>query len=241
MPRSIAVFGAGSGLGQAIARRYGREGYDVVLVARRQVPLDLLARDLSTEGIAARAVTADLSETDGVAALAARIRAEAGPLTALYYGPAPADPGFVSAADLTPERLRALMPMTVYTLIALVREFLPEMVERGEGAVLSAQGASAVTGWAHMSGWPPALAAQRNYLQSLAAEVTDRGVYVGMLHIGARIVGSAADAKYQATRAAGTPVPEMVAAEPSDLADLLWTMHVTGDSEAVFPAGLLDT
>jgi NADP-dependent 3-hydroxy acid dehydrogenase YdfG len=33
--KSIAVFGVGPGLGQAVARRYAREGYTVILVARR--------------------------------------------------------------------------------------------------------------------------------------------------------------------------------------------------------------
>jgi short-subunit dehydrogenase len=44
MPKSIAVFGAGPGLGQAVARRYAREGYAVTLVARRSEPLDRLGR-----------------------------------------------------------------------------------------------------------------------------------------------------------------------------------------------------
>jgi hypothetical protein len=46
MPKSIAVFGAGPGLGQAVARRYAREGYEVTLVARRQEPIDRLAKEL---------------------------------------------------------------------------------------------------------------------------------------------------------------------------------------------------
>ena len=48
MSKSIAVFGAGPGLGQAVARRYARGGYAVTLVARRSEPLDLLARDLTS-------------------------------------------------------------------------------------------------------------------------------------------------------------------------------------------------
>jgi short-subunit dehydrogenase len=129
------------------------------------------------------------------------------------------------------------MPLTLYTLLALVREFLPTMIERGDGAILSAQGAAAVQGRPHMSGWPPVLAAQRNYLQSLAAEVADQGVYVGMLYIGARIMGTAFDAAFQA---AGQPVPDMPAADPVELAELLWTMHIDRKPrEMVVPEGLL--
>jgi short-subunit dehydrogenase len=238
-PKSIAVFGAGPGVGQAIARRYGQAGYDVVLVARRQEPLDRFAGELAAGGVTAHVVTADLSETDLVPALAERIRAKIGDPTAVYYGPAPADPDFISAVDLRPDRLHELLPMTLYTLMALVGEFLPAMIGRGDGAILSAQGAAAVHGLPRMSGWPPLLAAQRNYLQSLAAEVAGQGVYVGMLYVGARITGTATDAKWKAAEAAGQRIPDMAAADPAELAELLWTMHADrAPRERVYPASL---
>ncbi|GAA4523389.1 SDR family NAD(P)-dependent oxidoreductase [Amycolatopsis samaneae] len=240
MPRTIAVFGAGPGLGQAVARRYGQAGYDVVLVARRAAPLERFAEKLSAEGITTHVVTGDLSDTASVPALAERIRAKAGHPDVLYYGPAPADPGFVPAVTLDPERVRDLMPMTLYTLLALVGEFLPAMLERGEGAVLSAQGAAAMRGLPGMTGWPPALAAQRHYLQSLAAEVADRGVHVGMLYIGAYIVGSAA-AEQRVAEDAGGPAREQPAADPAELAELLWTMHSTGNPrEKLVPEHFFD-
>jgi short-subunit dehydrogenase len=238
-PKSIAVFGAGPGVGRAVARQYGKAGYDVVLVARRQGPLDQFAGELAEHGITAHVVTADLSETDLVPALAERIRAKVGDPTAFYYGPA-TDPKFVDAVDLRAEQLRELMPMTLYTLLALVREFLPAMIESGDGAILSAQGAAAVQGLPRMTGWPPVLAAQRNYLQSLAAEVADRGVYVGMLYIGARITGTPFEARFQEAQAAGQPVPDMPAADPVELAELLWTMHANRKPrEMVVPKSLL--
>lgn len=196
MSRSIAVFGAGPGLGQAVARRYAREGYAVTLVARRSQPLDQLAKELISAGGTAHVITADLSDTAATPGLAEQIRATAGNPDALYYAPTP-NTGFVSAADLTPLHAGSFMPLIFYTMLALVQEFLPHMLEQGEGAILTAQGGSTVQGLPYMSGPSPAQAAQRNYLQALHAEVADKGVYVGMLYVGAAIENSAFHAEMQ--------------------------------------------
>src|SRR5271165_892574 len=66
------------------------------------------------------------------------------------------------------------MPLIFYTMLALVQEFLPHMLEQGDGAILTAQGGSTVQGRPDMSGPSPAQAAQRNYLQALHAEVTGK-------------------------------------------------------------------
>jgi short-subunit dehydrogenase len=235
MPRSIAVFGAGPGLGQAVARRYAQEGHAVTLVARRAEPLDRLAKELTSAGATAHVVTADLSDTGAVPRLAERIRATAGDLDALYYAPTP-DTGFVPAAQLTPQHAQSFMPLIFYTMVALVREFLPHMLEQGDGAILTAQGGSTVHGLPNMSGPSPAQAAQRNYLQALHAEVAGRGVYVGMLYVGAAIRNSAFHAELEQSKAAGDPVWEMAIVEPEHLAGLLWTMHQTkGQQEVRYP------
>ncbi|MBB5911179.1 short-subunit dehydrogenase [Nocardia transvalensis] len=233
MSQSIAVFGAGPALGRAVAHRYAKDGYDVVLVARRRESLESIAREVTDAGAAAHILTADLADTESVPALAERIRATVGDLDAFYYGAA-AD-GFVPVLDLTPERVRDLMPLGVETLIALVREFLPAMIARGEGAILGAQGASALHGNPHIAGGL-ALAAQRNYLQALHAEVAAAGVYVGSLYIGAAIERSAFHDTMVRARAAGEPGWEIPVVDPAHLADLLRTMHQAKDGvEVVYP------
>jgi short-subunit dehydrogenase len=236
MSKSIAVFGSGPGLGQAVARRYAQDRYEVVLVARRRPPLELLARELTGAGASAYVITADLADTDAVPALAGQIRAIVGGPDAIYYAPTPSG-GFVPATNLTPQRAQAFMPLVVYSLLALVQEFLPHMLEQGDGAILTAQGASTVQGLPNMSGPGPAQAAQRNYLQSLHAEVAGQGVYVGMLYIGAIIENSAFHAWLQDARAAGTPTREWgPTVNPAHLADLLWDMHnARGEPEARYP------
>ncbi len=233
MSKSIAVFGAGPGLGQAVARRYAREGWGVVLLARRREPLEQLAEDLGREAGPVHVISADLSDTACVPAVAEQVRARVGHLDALYYAPTP-DGDFVPAAALTAERARDYLPLTFYTLLDLVAQFLPAMLERGDGAVLSAQGASTLRGLPNMSGPGPAQAAQRNYLQSLHAEVAGQGIFVGMLYIGAVIEHSAFHTWTAAGGGSGRDWGPTV--DPGHLADLLWTMHTTkGPAEATYP------
>src|SRR5262245_37849912 len=109
MSKSLAVFGAGPGLGQAVAHRYAAEGYDVVLVARRREPLEQMATDLATGTGTVHAISADLSDTVAVPALAEQVRDRVGHLDALYYAPTP-DGGFVPAVELTARRAQAYLP-----------------------------------------------------------------------------------------------------------------------------------
>ena len=229
MPQSIVVLGAGPGLGQAVARRYAKDGYTVVLVARRPAPLEALAADLARSGATAHVITADVADTGGVPRLAAQIRDAAGDPDVIYYG-VPAG-RFMPVTALTPERARDLMPLALYSLIALVQEFLPPMLDRGDGAILSAQGGSAVEGRPDIAG-ACALAAQRNYLQALHAAVADRGVYVAGLWIGAAIQNTPFHAQWEQANGMGG----MPDADPDELAELLWTMHRTRRQlEATYP------
>lgn len=138
MARSIAVFGAGPGLGRAVAYRYAREGYEVVLVARDQDALDRIADDLAAAGGRVYVVSGDLADTDLVPILAEQIRATTGQLDAFYYAPTPSE-GFVPAAELTPQRARDFMPLIFYSFVTLVQQFLLPMIEQGSGAILTAQ------------------------------------------------------------------------------------------------------
>jgi short-subunit dehydrogenase len=232
MSKSIAVLGAGPGLGQAVAGRFAAEGYDVVVVARRREPLERIAQELHGRG-RVHIICADLADPAGVPALVDHVRAAVGEIDVLYYAPTP-DGGFVPAADLTSEQAATFMPLTFYTLVELVHELLPGMVERGSGAILTAQGASSTLGQPNRSGPGPAQAAQRNYLQSLHAELDDKGVYVGMLYVGAIIENSAFHTWISqdptGTEAWGPTV------HPDVLADLLWTMQRDGgEAEVPFP------
>jgi len=167
------------------------------------------------------------------------VRSQVGHLNALYYAPTP-DGDFVPAADLTAQRARDYLPLALYTLLDLVKQFLPGMLQQGDGAILTAQGASTLRGQPNMSGPGPAQAAQRNYLQSLHAEVARKGVYVGMLYIGA-IIENSAFHTWTTTPGVGGDRDWGPTVSPARLADMLWAMHRSkGPAEASYPEAILN-
>lgn len=86
---SIYIVGAGPGLGVAVARRFGREGFSVGLVARDRSRLNALVRELEAEGVRAAAATADARRPDKLRH-ALRERAERlGPAEVLRFSPLP--------------------------------------------------------------------------------------------------------------------------------------------------------
>ncbi|MGA5134767.1 SDR family NAD(P)-dependent oxidoreductase [Streptomyces olivoreticuli] len=234
MDKTIAVFGAGTGLGSSVARRFGREGYRVALVARRREALDALVEALEAEGIEAAAFAADLSRTEDISAPVAAIRERFGRIDVVQYAPLSPAP-LVPAAELDAAMLRDWVNLYFLTPVELVHAVLPEMLERGDGGILVGFGYSVVAPSAGLSGPVPAMAACRNYIHTLHDEVADRGVYAGTLAVRA-VIGHSETHQALTSSDTGLAVT-LPSVDPDELADLVWELLLTRNrTEAIHPA-----
>jgi short-subunit dehydrogenase len=226
MSKTIVVFGAGSGLGSATARRFGREGYAVALVARRREPLEALAVSLGEQGIEAATFPANLTDSTGVPKLIDAITERFGGIDVVEYAPIATVAPFAAATELTADTLRDIVDLYLYTPVEIAHAVLPGMIERGAGAFLLGQGLSAAMAAPGMSGVGPIMAAARHWIHSLNGELTGTGVYAGTLTVSAWIDGSAG---HQAASAADPELSGNPVVDPADLADQYWDLFTKRD------------
>lgn len=231
--KTIAIFGAGTGLGASVAARFGREGFRVALVARRAAPLEERVAELARAGIEASAFPADITDIAAIPALVRAIEERFGSIDVAVYQPV-GHAGFVSAVDLDAATLAPMADIFAFAPVEVSHAVLPGMLARGDGAIVIVGGLTAVVPIPGLSGVGPLMAAARNYAFTLNAEVKERGVFAGTLNIGAMIENSAG---FRAMTASGVTLdPRYPVIKPDDIAEELWTLVTRRDRvEAILP------
>ena len=110
---TIAVVGAGPGLGAAVARRFGTEGF-AVAVSRRQDRVDALATELSMAGLTARGHAADVRDPGSLTVALQQAADDLGPVEVVQYSPVPQADSMRSVLDTTVADLTGAIEFSLY-------------------------------------------------------------------------------------------------------------------------------
>jgi NADP-dependent 3-hydroxy acid dehydrogenase YdfG len=206
MQPSIVIVGAGPNLGAAIARRFGREGLAVGLVARDAAKLETLADDLAGLEITAAYAAADIRDASALSAAITSLSHRLGPVEVLEYSPLPAREFMKPILETTVEDVHGPLEFSVLGAVAAVTAVVGPMVERGSGTILFTTGGAAINPNAARTGVGISFAGEVAYARMLHDELAGRGVHVAHTAIGGAI-GPGLDH------------------EPDDVADVLWRHH----------------
>lgn len=176
--RGIAVVtGASSGIGRELARLAAAE-YDVVVVARREERLKVLAAELSHEGVTAQSLVADLAEAAGVERVVAALAGA--PVEVLVNNAGVGGRGaFAVERDLATDL--AMIRLDVVALVELTGRLLPGMLERGHGKVLNVASIAGYLPGPGQAVYHASKAFVRSFSQALTEETRGSGVQVTAL------------------------------------------------------------
>ncbi len=131
------VTGASSGIGEAIVRRLGSEGTNLVLWARRGERLARLAEEIADQsGVSVDTGVVDVRDRDAVQGEAARLMSALGAPDILVNNAGLAA-GMAPVHDADVDDWDRMIDTNVKGLLHVTRAFLPAMVERDSGQVVN--------------------------------------------------------------------------------------------------------
>lgn len=198
MKRTILVCGHGPGISHAVAKRFGKEGFAVALVARSADKLAAAAAELEAAGISAKAIPCDLSDEAAVRAAVKTARDALGPIHVVHYNAYAGGAGDLTTGSI--DELKKAIDVSVVGLVAATQEALADL-KASKGAVLVTGGGLSfydanvdkmAVSWGAM-GLSVAKAAQHKAVGVLHAKLAPDGVYVGEVVVLGMVKGTAWD------------------------------------------------
>jgi NADP-dependent 3-hydroxy acid dehydrogenase YdfG len=199
MSKTIVICGYGPGISSAVAKRFGREGFQVALIARNAERLAAGVAALQSSGIRAAAFRADLGQEAEVERTLESVRGTLGRVTVLHWNAYSRSAGDLLAADAA--ATRAIFDIPVIGLLAAVKHALRDLEQANDGAVLVTNGGFGLNDASideravafGAMGLAVANAAKRKLVGLLAHKLKPRGVYVGEIMVLGSVKGSTWD------------------------------------------------
>jgi short-subunit dehydrogenase len=171
MAETALVTGASSGIGEQFARQLSDRGYRLVLVARRTHRLEQIAAQLPTH---ADVIGCDLARE--AADLPARVEALDGAIDLLVNNAGFGHRGRFLESDAAKDA--EMVRVNCEAVVILTRAFLPAMVERGRGGVITVASTAGMQPLPYESVYAATKAFALNFTDALHAELRGRGVRI---------------------------------------------------------------
>lgn len=175
--RTALVTGSTSGIGRAIALRFGAEGARVIVTGRNVESGAKVAAEIGN----ATFVAGDLSTGDGVAALAREALAAADGRIGILVNNAAALAGRVATTDTTEEMIDRLLATNIKAPILLTAAIAPSMVASGGGSIVNVGSINGLVGMDGAALYGATKSALHSLTKSWAAEFGRRGVRVNTI------------------------------------------------------------
>ena len=199
-----AIVGMGTGVGAAVARRFGAEGYCVAMISRNAGKLERYEHELAARGVTAQGFVADAGSDESIVCAIESMRHAMPPPEVLVFNASV--PRESAPSVLDPEALAADLRIGVLGALIAARAVLPAMRAAGQGSILFTGGGLAMEPVAAAASLSVQKAALRNLAFSLNQELSPAGVHAAIVTIaGVLREGSLLDA--------------------ARVADAFWTLH----------------
>ena len=178
----VLITGASSGIGEALAKRYGSTGAHVLLLARDERRLQAAAEAAIASGGKATTFAVDLADAKAIDDTCAKIAREIGVPDVLVNN---AGAGrWLPLLKTTAKDALAMIEVPYLAAFNLTRAFLPFMLTRRSGAIACVSSPASYLAWPNASAYIAARHALKGFTEALRSEVRGTGITVTLVVLG---------------------------------------------------------
>lgn len=181
MTGKVAVItGSTKGIGRAIAEEMARLGARVVISSRKADACEQVAAEMKAQGFEAMAVPCHVGRKEDLQNLVDRTNKSWGPIDVLVCNAA-TNPVYGTTAEMTDEAWDKIMDTNVKGTFWLTNMVLPQMAEKGEGAVVLLSSIAGLRGNTTIGTYGVSKAAEAALARNLAVEWGPRGIRINSI------------------------------------------------------------
>ncbi len=215
----IIITGASSGIGEATARLFARQGYRVALAARRFERLQALAEQIRQAGGQALVVCMDCARVEDTRNLARQTLEEWGQIDVLFNNAGFGRLDWLENLDPV-EDVEAQVRVNLIGLIQMAQAVLPHMIARRRGHIINMASIAGLLAMPTYSVYAATKFGVRGFTDALRREVGVYGVRVSGIYPGAVETEFKERARIQRKAWRGTPARMRLTSE--QVAEAVW-------------------
>ncbi len=210
----VIVTGASSGIGEATARQFGREGAKVVLAARRVDRLESLAQEITAlnTGAETLVVQADLTKLDDILKLVNETMTKFGRVDVLVNNAGFGRLDWLENLDPVKD-IQAQFDVNVMGVIQTTRQVLPIMMKQRSGHIINMGSMAGLVGTPTYTIYAATKHAVHGFSESLRREVKPWGIDVSTIYPGGVVTEFAQHAGIKRKTKATTPKALLLTAD----------------------------
>lgn len=207
----VIIIGAGPGISSGVAKKFGKEGYRIGLIARNEDKLRQLISELKAEGIDATYAVGDVASEKSLKQALGKISGEPGEADMILYNPSGASNKDILEQDW--DTIKAMMDISVGGYFNLMKMVLPYSLDQNRGKLFVTGGGLSLHGDPRMTALSVGKAAQRNMVQAFQKKVDSTHVHIAQVIVRGYVQPS--DDKYN----------------PAAIAEIFWKLFLQKPGE----------
>ncbi len=180
--KTALITGASSGIGMELAYVYARNGYDLILTARRKERLEKIRNDIKKQyAVSVTIIESDLSETDSAENL---YKKTAGNRVDVLINNAGVGV-YGDFKNIDTEKEEKMLVLNILTLTKLTRLFAKDMIKFGDGNIVNIASTAAFQAVPRMASYAASKAYVLNFSEAIANELKKFNIKVTAICPGA--------------------------------------------------------